>query len=120
MFYDSNEFNLVCILPHPSPTLPSESIEIVFGSDNKTENTGQFHCEKTMNPVIEPNFVVQVIVSEFKNLENDDGGAIHLINCGFSCDKTVFTECKSNNSGGGAIYINNGNDLLNGVNLKES
>lgn len=36
-----------------------------------------------------------------------DGGAIHLVDCGFECKSANFTECYSTNGGGGAIYIKN-------------
>ena len=93
---------------------------LLFQKFFETENKGNLRCVKIMKPENEQerNVVVNVVVSEFKELENDNGGAIHLINCGINCDKTVFTLCKSINGGGGAVYVHNSQDLLNDVILK--
>lgn len=58
---------------------------------------------------------INVLSSNFTNYvkKDDDGGAIHLINCGIHCNETVFVDCVSSFGGGGAIYINNTLDMQN-------
>lgn len=52
---------------------------------------------------------VIVLVTNFTGFKqrNDDGGAIHIINCGLECKKSYFYDCISFNGGGGAIYYSN-------------
>ena len=103
----------------PSPTLPSEP-NIEIWDDHTEENKKR--CEMRLNPEIEKerNIVVDVQTTSFENMEYNEGGAIHLVNCGLKCsNKCQFTHCVSREGPGGAIYIKNANELLNGVILHD-
>lgn len=61
---------------------------------------------------------VQVLVTNFTDFINEsDGGAIYINNCGFECSKTSFTNCVSSSGGGGGIYIQNSLELKNSIAL---
>lgn len=89
---------LVNLLYSTHPWLPSD---IVVDND-KLEN-------ERFDKVVVTNQTVSVTinVSTFTGIEhNENGGAIHVVNAGFKCEKVEFDECKSEEAGG-AIYLNN-------------
>lgn len=60
---------------------------------------------------------VTVSVSEISSKVNDDGGAIHIVNCALECTNTKFNTCKSPSGAGGGIYIKNTKGSENNANL---
>lgn len=57
--------------------------------------------------VVEKNetVTVKILVTSFSKVSHtDNGGVLHIINAGFTCSKTTFTECSSTEIGG-AIYL---------------
>lgn len=117
-FVDQKGDKLPDPTPLPSPTLPLSSTTIEW--DEKKEDNN-IRCDKEMNPEKEEerNVVVIIKTTEFNTMTNEKGAAIHLKNCGLSCtNKCKFINCKSENSEGGAIYVNNSIDLLNDVTLE--
>ncbi|KAK8840069.1 hypothetical protein M9Y10_031004 [Tritrichomonas musculus] len=96
-------------------------LELVFGDTNYTENQDRTRVEKVLDPEHDllRSVTVNVAVSQFEGIKNDDGGAIHLKNCGITCDKTIFSQCESEKGGGGGIYIHNSVNIINSVNLNE-
>ena len=78
-----------------------------------------FPCEKIEN---EPRPVhVFILNSSFIDFDRTSrsGGAVYLINCGLTCKFTPFTNCISNNGGGGGIYVNYDLDYRNNVSLSD-
>ena len=59
---------------------------------------------------------VTVALTEISSKANDDGGAIHIENCGLDCTTTIFNNCSSPEGAGGGIYVKN-KDIHNSVNL---
>lgn len=77
-------------------------------------------CVEEKDPFVgsERNIVIKVVASEFKDMEEINGSAIHLVNCGLSCtDGCQFINCGKDGSVGGAIYIYNANELYNSVDM---
>lgn len=58
---------------------------------------------------------IYVLASNFSDYrkEEQNGGAIHLINCGIHCNDTNFIDCVSSYGAGGGIYINSTLSLTN-------
>ena len=51
---------------------------------------------------------VKIEISKFENFDNNDnGGAVYLINTGVTCIGTTYSNCKSRSAGGGAIFLFN-------------
>ena len=48
----------------------------------------------------------------------DNGGAIHMINSGLTCNDASFETCYTTGGGGGGIYIYNEYELTNNITLK--
>ena len=101
-------------MPTPTPFVD----EIIFDESNFTENVdGRDRIEKEVAEEDE-NVVVVVKKSEFNGNINNNGGAIHIVNCGLKTDGTIFKECKSNEGAGGAIFIENSHNSLSDVKFK--
>lgn len=83
--------------------------EIVLNAPSKSNKRYEKVVKNSEKPVI-----LRIEACDFKELYQDsnNGGAIHLIDCGLSCKKSKFIKCSSK-SGGGAIYIKNDLDLVN-------
>ena len=58
---------------------------------------------------------IYVLLAKFtKQINNDDnGGAVHIIDCGIQCNDTCFIDCISPSGCGGAIYVNNSFNMIN-------
>ena len=64
------------------------------------------------------NVTIDVVRSNFTNyIEEENGGAIHVINCGVRCNGTEFIDCESINGGGGGIYIKNNATIKQNITL---
>ena len=101
----------------PDPSNPGGSI-IEWGEPEITNDRCEFVYDP--NKEEERNIAVQILSTTFEKMDNNEGGAIHLQNCGLICtNKCKFIECNSEEGGGGAIYINNPTDMINNVNLKD-
>lgn len=106
--------------PTSSPTPTPEPPDIIYDDSNYTESKpGRTRIEKVIQDNDgTSNVTITVKMSNFTSIENDDGGAIHIKNCGLKTEGTVFTDCISGKGGGGAIYVQNSLSSLNTVNLK--
>lgn len=64
---------------------------------------------------------IRIIRTNFEDFVNEShGGAIYCINCGFDCKGANFTNCVSNNGGGGAIYIKNSLNLAFNITFQDN
>lgn len=95
------------------PTIPVE--DIIFDDTNVPEQT---RVEKNVSKDDSRNVSVTVKKTNFIGIENTDGGAVHIVNCGLKIDGTVFTECKSKSGGGGAVFVENSRASLNDILFK--
>lgn len=60
------------------------------------------------------NIQVYVKVTKFNGFNNDDnGGAIHIVDAALKVNQSDFDKCTSNNGGGGAIYVSNSYEITN-------
>lgn len=101
----------------PTPSTPAE--DIIFDDTNFTEDVqGRTRIEKVVSNDDTTNYAITVKMSNFTGIENTNGGAVHIVNCGLKIDGTVFTECKSKGGGGGAIFVENSHSSLNDVFFK--
>lgn len=58
------------------------------------------------------NIQVYVKVTKFNGFNNDDnGGAIHIVDAALKVNQSDFDKCTSNNGGGGAIYVSNSYEI---------
>ena len=63
-------------------------------------------CKHTVNVI--------VLLDNFTDyLQNEDGSAINLANCGLQCNDTNFVDCISSEGAGGAIYYKNSLEIAN-------
>lgn len=86
--------------------------DIVFDDAEKCKESETKRCQ-TVNQQ-ETYEHVTIEVSSFTNFKNDDnGGAVYLVNTGVTCIGTTYSECSSNNKGGGAIFFYNKVDVDN-------
>ena len=107
----------------PSITLKPNDPKCKVFTEN--ENFNLYECIFSVN---EPKlYYIYVISSNFTNYkqqkESDDekgGSAIHLINCGIMCNKTLFDRCISPGGGGGAVYIVNSFDITNNATFEDA
>ena len=105
ILYTHSENNVKCYVPYT---------EIVI---EENECSSENRCDVTNN---EPRPIhVYINISKFDgfNKTTEDGGAIHLIDCGITCTDTPFKNCESKNGGGGAIYVKNELDYINNISL---
>ena len=85
---------------------------------NKGDCTSNDRCEQIIK---EPRPVHIINVSTFTGLNKaeENGGAIHLIDCCLTSHDTTFKNCEANKGGGGAIYIENNLDYTNNITLEK-
>lgn len=93
--------------------------DFVYGDENFTQSKPTDRIEKELDifSADEVTVKVTVVVSEFTNKANEEGGAIHIVNCAIDCTGTTFNKCSAPNSGGGGIYIKNSGGKENNANL---
>ena len=92
-----------------------------------TENEN-FNLDECIFSANEPKlYYIYVILNNFTNYrrqkESDEekgGSAIHLINCGIMCNKTLFDRCISPGGGGGAVYIVNSFEITNNATFEDA
>ena len=91
-------------------------------SDTPVENTvfdKHDACEKRCQAVNENGMSykhVVVEISDFSGYKNEDnGGALYLVNTGVSCIGTAYKECSSSQKGGGAIFLYNKRETINTI-----
>ncbi|KAK8857425.1 hypothetical protein M9Y10_015830 [Tritrichomonas musculus] len=91
-------------LPEPEPD------KYILDDGNCNEN---HRCEKkATNP--NQNIQVYVKVTKFNGFNNDDnGGAIHIVDAALKVNQSDIDKCTSNNGGGGAIYVSNSYEITN-------
>ena len=99
----------------PSVTLiPNDPSCIIVGEDGNISQS--FRCD--FSDFEGKNVVIDVIRSNFTGyIEEENGGAIHVINCGVRCNGTEFIDCESINGGGGGIYIKNNATIKQNITL---
>ena len=99
----------------PSVTLmPKDPSCIIIGEDGNT--TQSFRCD--FSDFEGKNVTIDVVRSNFTEyIENENGGAVHVINCGVRCNGTMFIDCESLNGGGGGIYIKNSATIKQNITL---
>lgn len=105
--------------PSRTPPPPDFVEEIVFDKNNYTENEDRTRVEKVVDGGEQTNVLIKLIADQFQGNTNDDGGAVHIINCGMECKQTHFIDCKSENGGGGGVYIKNSEDLMNNIHFED-
>ncbi|KAK8840437.1 hypothetical protein M9Y10_030642 [Tritrichomonas musculus] len=105
----------------PDPSNPGSNV-IEWGDSSQPEvdvSDNRCHIVKDPNVEADKNIAVQIVATKFTNMKNEEGGAIHLENCGLLCtNECQFIECNSPQGGGGAIYINNPTNMINTVKLQ--
>ncbi|KAK8837937.1 hypothetical protein M9Y10_035879 [Tritrichomonas musculus] len=99
--------------PTSTPTAtPEATPEDYIIDDNRIDIcdfTNKKQCNVT-NQELDKHILVKVLVANFTGYKDDDeGGAIHIINGGIRCNNSVFNSCESKKAGG-AIYIHNSFD----------
>ena len=111
-FSPSNDFSPSLPFIDPEENQPSCSISDKEG--NRTLTGKRCDYDSTNDP----STIVGIARSNFTNITYDkNGGAIHIINSGFNCDRVEFRNCSSTTGGGGAIYIKNSKEQENNVTL---
>ena len=94
----------------PTPAIPGNPPDVIVVDPEDTEN-GRLEVDQQFQQYV----YVQVKVTNFTKINHtDDGGAIHVVNAGIKCEKTVFQDCTSEKSGG-AVYINNNYNMDNNI-----
>ena len=101
--------------PASTPT-PEPTPQIIHLNENNCSTNGA-RCEEIIEDEVSVHVFIEV--SKFNNFDqtNEDGGAIHLIDCCLTCNDTPFNNCQAKRGGGGAIYIKNNLNLKNNVTL---
>lgn len=86
----------------PPALLPDQDGTIEIQPDQCNQ---KYRCDQN---ITENKYVVlDVKETNFTNYQNeDDGGAISLINCGFDCAQATFDKCTSNKAGGAIFFLN--------------
>lgn len=109
-----NAFVPSCPTLLPDDTIDSDLPipDVVFNNDNCNTNN---RCNYTVNEE-RITFVLVAVTHFYKFIQNEeDGGAIFLINCGINCVGATFNDCVSSVGGGGAIYIKNKFNIENNI-----
>lgn len=108
---DTEKDFVTCKSEPPAPFVPPNQ-EIL----NQEKCNANERCDYQPQQVKEAVYLY-VDLSDFNGITKADvdGAAIHLVNCGFNCNKTSFEKCSAKNGGGGAIYAKNTLDLANSM-----
>lgn len=111
-------------LPFPDPTmtpLPTNSDGSNSEIWKQEENVDKrVEVEKDPSNLNEQNVVLKVEATKFESMNELNGSAIHLVNCGLECKNNCeFISLGQEGSVGGAIYIHNPNEFKNSVSLEK-
>lgn len=80
--------------------------DIVFDDVDSCKNSASKRCQ-LVNQGNSPEHV-NIEISKFENFDNNDnGGAVYLVNTALTCIGTTYSNCKSRSAGGGAIFLFN-------------
>lgn len=87
--------------------------DIVFDSADSCKDSASKRCQTVNKDNVYEH--VSIEISKFENFDNDDnGGAVYLVNTGVTCIGSTYSNCKSKSAGGGAIFLfNDIKDIVN-------